>query len=81
MWKNKLKLEEGVTIRLDNKYDKGHLGQEEVELYLILNIDGEVIGSVQYTDHTSTKAPFRKSLHLVQREKSGQILVDERWSE
>lgn len=81
MWKSKLKIEEGETIRLDDKYKKGNLGQEEVELYSALNFDGEVIGSVQYTDHTSIKTLFRRSLHVVQRENNGQTLVDERWSE
>jgi len=81
MWKNKLKLEEGESLRLDNKYEKGSLGQEEVELYSVVDRQGQVTGSVQYTDHTSIKAPFRNSLHLLQLEKGGNTLVDERWSE
>lgn len=81
MWKSKLKLEEGDMVRLDRKYEKGNLGQEEVEHYSVINFDGEVTGSVQYTDHTSIKAPFRRSRHVVQSGKGGQILVDERWSE
>jgi hypothetical protein len=81
MWKNKLKLEEGEALRLDNKYEKGSLGQEEVELYSVVDRQGQVKGSIQYIDHTSIKAPFRQTRHLVQREKGGKTLVDERWSE
>ncbi len=80
MWKNKLKLSECETLRLDRKYERGNLGQEEVELYSVLNPEGQVMGSVQYIDHTSIKAPFRQSFHLVQRHKDGMTLVDGRWS-
>lgn len=80
MWKQKLKLEEGETLRLDNKYEKGNLGQEEVELHSVIDQQGQVVGSVQYTDQTNIKAPFRQSFHLVQR-KAGTTLVDERWAE
>lgn len=78
MWKQKLMLDEGETLRLESRREKGHLGQEEVELYSVLNANGHVVGEVQYVDHTSTKAPFNKSFHLIQR-KGGKTLLDERW--
>jgi hypothetical protein len=78
MWKQKLVLDEGETLRFESRREKGHLGQEEVELYSVLNVNGHVIGEVQYIDHTSTKAPFRKSFHLIQR-KGDKTLLDERW--
>ena len=81
MWKSKLKLAEGDKIRLDHKYKKGNLGQEEVEHYSVLNFDDEAIGSVQYTDHTSINAPFCRSIHVVQRDSNDQIIVDEKWGE
>jgi hypothetical protein len=80
MWKSKIKLGEGETIRLDNKHTKGNLGQEEVEIYSIINAVGGVVGSVQYIDHTSIKAPFRNSHHLVQLMSDGQVTVNERWN-
>lgn len=79
MWKHKLMLEEGETLQLESKRDKGHLGQETVELYAVLSADGRVIGEVQYVDHASIKSPFRNSFHLVQR-KEGRTILDERWS-
>lgn len=80
MWKQRLKLEEGETLRLDRKYETGNLGQEEVEVYLVIDQHGKVVGSVQYTDHTNIRAPFRQSFHLVQL-KAGTKLVEERWTE
>lgn len=80
MFKSKIKLSEGETIRLDDQYTRGNLGQEEVKLYSIINAVGGVVGSVQYTDHTSITAPFRNSHHLVQRMSDGQETVDERWN-
>ena len=81
MWKDKLKLEEGETLRFDRKYEKGSLGQEEVELYSAIDPQGQVTSSVQYIEHTSIKAPFRRSFHLVQKDNSGNTLIDDRWSE
>jgi hypothetical protein len=80
MWKLRLKLEEDDTIRFDSKYEKGNLGQEEVEIYSVLNYKGEVTSSIQYTCHTSIKAPFQQSFHLVQRGDTGQTIIDETWS-
>jgi hypothetical protein len=80
MWRQKLKLEEGETLRLDKKYASGHLGQKEVELYSVIDQDGKVVGAVEFTDHTNIKAPFKQTFHLVQR-KADVTLVDERWSE
>jgi len=77
MWKQRLKLEEGETLRLDSKYKKGNLEQEEVELYSVIDQHGIVVGSVQYTVHTDIKAPYRQSFYLVQG-KDGITLV-ERW--
>jgi hypothetical protein len=80
MWKNRLKIADGEVLRLDSKYEKGNLGQEEVALYSIVDAQGKITGSVQYTDHTSIKAPFHQSLHLVQRDESGKTIIDERWT-
>lgn len=78
MWKQKLTLNEGETLRFESRREKGNLGQEEVELYSVVNVTGHVVGEVQYIDHTSIKAPFRKSFHLLHR-KEGKTLLDERW--
>lgn len=78
MWKQKITLNDGETLRLESRREKGHQGQEEVELYSVLNVNGHVVGEVRYIDYTSTKAPCRKSFHLVHR-KRDKTLLDERW--
>lgn len=80
MWQDKLKLGANESLRHDRSYAKGSLGQEDVELYSILNQDGEVTGSVQYTDRTAIKG-FHRSLHVMQHDSSGKTIVDECWSE
>lgn len=80
MWQDKLKLDANESLRHDKSYAKGSLGQEEIELYSIVNQDGEVTGSVQYTDHTAIKG-FHRTLHVIQRSSSGNVIVNERWSE
>ncbi len=78
MWKEKLKLEDGEELRPEGRADKGTMGQTEVERYSVVR-DGQVVGSVQYTEHMSIKAPFKQSMHLVQR-RGGEVVVDERWN-
>lgn len=79
MWKQKLKLEEGETLRLDRARERGHLGQEEVESYSVIDRKGEVVGSVEHTNHTAVNG-FRRTESVVQR-KAGVTLVDERWGD
>lgn len=79
MWQDKLKLGANEVLRHDSSYTKGILGQEDVELYSIVNQGGEITGSVQYTDHTAIKG-FHRSLHVIQHDRSGNLIVDERWN-
>lgn len=79
MWRERLKLAPGESLRFDEKHDKGSLGQEEVERYSIVDPLGNVTGRVQYTDHTNIRAPFVRSLHVVQRSATGEVIVDQRW--
>lgn len=80
MWQDKLKLAANESLCHDRSYAKGSLGQEDVELYSIVNQDGEITGAVQYTDHTAIKG-FHRSLHIIQRDSTGMTIVDECWSE
>ncbi len=80
MWKNRVRLSPGEALEFKSKHEKGNLGQEEVELYSVVDSEGKVIGSVRYIDHMSIKAPFHRSLHLIQIDSMGKALVDERWN-
>lgn len=81
MWKERLMLAAGETLKFEGKHDKGNMGQEEIERYSIIDSSGKVTGSVQYTDHVNIKAPFKRSLHVVQRNNAGGIVVDQRWTD
>lgn len=80
MWKEHLILAPGESLRFDERHDKGNLGQEEVERHSIVDSLGNVSATVQFTDHMSIKAPFVRSLHLIQRTITGAIVVDKRWN-
>jgi hypothetical protein len=80
MWKDKLQIHSDELFRFDRSYEKGNLGQEEVSLYSIVDSNGVILGSVQYTHHTSIKAPFKNSYHVIQYDTSGAIIFEERWS-
>lgn len=77
MWKDKLILAEGEELRFDGRVEKGHLGQEEVMRYSVMR-EGEVVGTVQYTEHTNIKAPYRQSMHLVQK-RGDATVVETSW--
>lgn len=80
MWKEKLRLSPDESLKHERSYEKGSLGQEEVSLYLIISSNGEEMGSVQFTEHIAIRG-FRRSFHLVQRDKARNPIIDVRWSE
>jgi hypothetical protein len=79
MWRKKLIDVE--SLRFEGRYDKGHMGQEEVENYSVLDLENNVVGSVRYVQHKSIKKPFRSSYHLVQMDASGKVIFEDRWSD
>ena len=79
MWKTKLVLKEGESIHLESSRDAGFLGEKEISVYEVKDAAGVVTGSIQYTEHTNVKSPYKRTFHLVQRDKTGQAIVDTRW--
>lgn len=77
---NKLKLKVNETLKHNLSLTKGTLGQEEIVLYDIVNQDGLVTGNVKFTDHLSLNG-LKRSLHVIQSDISGNVIVDERWKE
>ena len=63
-WKNKLQLEAGDELKFINKFEAGHLGQNERYLYEIIGSDGNLKGKVKYVEYTSVKAPFTETYSL-----------------
>ncbi|MCE0903931.1 hypothetical protein LU676_14325 [Pseudomonas alloputida] len=78
MWKDKLKLGEGETLRLDRDYTKGSMAQEDVYEYSVLNTQGDVVGRIVRRDETTHSLQRRQSLE--QRDSQGNVLVAEYWT-
>lgn len=75
---SKLKLNVGDTLKQIDHKMKGFMQETDIWTYLILNKDGEVVGSVRHTEHTAVKG-FRKTQSVEQKDSSGNILVSTSW--
>lgn len=80
MWRDKLQLNPGDTIRVDSRREKGHMGQEEITEASVLNADGERVGRVTYTEHTAIRG-LKNTYRLTQWDSKGIELVNERWGD
>lgn len=78
-WREKLKLEDGQNIKHINHRAKGPLAETDIDEYNVMQGD-QVIGSVTVTDHTNIKAPFLRSISVIQRDESGTVVVEEYWN-
>jgi len=78
MLKEKLKLNVGDTLKNIGHRSKGFLAETDICTYSIINSSGEVVGTVEYTDHSSVEN-YKRTQRVVQRDASGEIIVDENW--
>ncbi|ETR94527.1 hypothetical protein [Acinetobacter lactucae] len=69
-WTDKVELNEGEKILRGQKREKGHLGQEEIFPFTIVDSDGLEIGSGTYTEHTTIRG-LHNSYHLEYTKKDG----------
>jgi hypothetical protein len=76
--RDKLKLNEGDTLKQESHRSKGSMAEMDIYTYSIMNSDGEIIGAVKHTDHTAIRG-FRRTQTLEQKDASGNIVVDEAW--
>ena len=76
--KDKLKLNNGDTLKLENHRSKGSLDEMDIYTYSIVNSEGEIVGSVIYTDNTSIRG-FKRTQKLEQKDISGKLVVNEFW--
>lgn len=74
----KLKLNQGETLKLIKSGSEGFMAETDVNEYSILNTAGEIVGSVVYTDHTAVRG-FRRTQTVVQKDMHGKVIVNERW--
>ena len=76
--RDKLKLDEGDTLKRESHRRTGTMAEFDVYTYSILNSDGEIVGSVRHTDHTSISG-FRRTQTVKQKDTSGKLVVGESW--
>ena len=74
---SKLILNDGDTIKQTNHKMKGPMQETDIYTYSILNKDGEVVGTVEHTDHTGMKG--KRTQSVTQKDLTGKILVDITW--
>lgn len=78
MWKSKLKLKDGETLKHVSSHSKGSMAQEDITEWSVLNPSGEIVGKVIHKDHTSLNG-FRRTQSVRQTDIQNNVLVDESW--
>jgi len=76
--KSKIKLNEGEELKLESSRSKGTLAETDIYNFLIVDKTGEIVGSVEHTDHTSIKG-FNRTQHVIQKDLSGKVIVETSW--
>lgn len=78
-WRDKVVLNSGDTLRIDNSRSEGFMQETDVYECSIIDANGTVVGRVKATDHTAVRG-FRRTLSVQQTNVAGQTVVDESWS-
>jgi hypothetical protein len=76
--KEKLRLNPGDELRRDSSSVKGFMGETDVTNYSILDAAGNIVGTVEYTEHMAVKG-FRVTNSIVQKDLEGNVLVKTSW--
>ena len=78
MWKDKIILKIDEELKHESSKTKGFMGEEDIDLYLVVRNDGTQTGTVTVSDHTAIKG-FRRTIWVVQKDAAGRVLVDEKF--
>jgi hypothetical protein len=76
--KEKIKLNPGETLKQESHRSKGTLAETDIWTYAVLDANGNKVGSVVHTDHTSIKGCNRTQSDE-QRDAKGNVIVDVSW--
>ena len=76
MWKSRVILNDGESLRHDRSSTEGFMQETDIDIYSIVQPDGTVTGSVSVTDHTAVKG-FKRTMRVVQVDAHGKGVVDE----
>lgn len=74
----KIVLKDGEYIENNGRKYKGSQQQTEINYYNIYDSEGNLSGSIIHTDHTALNG-FKQTQTVVQKDNSGNIIVDESW--
>jgi hypothetical protein len=80
MWKSKVVLNSGETLKHERSSNSGFMQETDIDIYSIVRKDGSVSGSVKVTDNTAVKG-LKRTIHVVQTDNEGNIVIDESWQE
>lgn len=76
--RSRIKLNPGEELRHEKSRSKGSMAQTEIDHYLVVNNENEVVGKVIHEDNTSLKG-FQRTQCVTQTDKSGNIIIQESW--
>ena len=76
--RDKLKLADDDTLRFESSRSKGFLEETDVTDYSIIDVMGNVVGTVEYTEHTKVNG-LRTVHSVVQRDAQGREVVRTQW--
>jgi len=79
MWRSKVKLNDGETLKHVSSRSKGPLAEEDITEYSILNSEGQVVGTVIHKDHQAIKGS-RRTQSVYQTDTSHKVIVEENWT-
>ena len=74
----KIKLEIGEFLSIESRKTKGPLAETDIATYSIINTNGDKVGSVVHTEHTSIKG-LNNTQRVEQRDINGVLVLDTRW--
>ncbi|AMB79805.1 hypothetical protein AV641_12335 [Pseudomonas fragi] len=78
MLKDKVKLNPGEELKHDSSRTKGFMGEEDIDVYSVVDPEGNIVGRVTYTKHMAVKG-FKVTKTVCQTDKTGKVIVDECW--
>lgn len=75
---SKIKLAPGDTLQKESHRSKGSMSETDIWTYAIVDSNGNKVGSVVHTDHTSING-LHRTQSVEQRDSLGKIVVDVSW--
>lgn len=76
--RSKIKLNSGEELKKESHRSKGTMAQTDINMYSVINLEGEVVGEVIHEDHTALNG-FQRTQHVTQKDKNGTIIIQESW--